>query len=205
MNNFISEFKYANTFLRENFRRFKNVFFFFFILGILELIIPPQISNREEGKLIIFRILEVLCLFINSAYLLKILKRDSVPGDFLYILIPYVLYSIYYTVISLVGLLALFIPGVLFFYVPIVAAFHNGTGIFKTAFRLFKKEKLSVTILSLSALILEVLPSSFDYFFGNGLLKMIIGSIYSVVDAYLIIVFSIIAVSLYYKNIEDLN
>lgn len=156
MNNFISEFKYANTFLRENFRRFKNVFFFFFILGILELIIPPQISNREEGKLIIFRILEVLCLFINSAYLLKILKRDSVPGDFLYILIPYVLYSIYYTVISLVGLLALFIPGVLFFYVPIVAAFHNGTSIFKTAFKLFKKEKLAVTILSLSALILEV-------------------------------------------------
>ncbi len=205
MNNFILEFKEANVLFKDNFKRFKIVFFIFFVLGILELVIPSQISNREEGKLIVFRVLEVLCLFINSAYLLKILKKDSIPGDFIYILIPYVLYSIYYTIISLIGLLILYIPGIVFFYAPIVAVFHKGTSIFKTAFELFKKEKIAVTFLSLSALILEILPSSFDYFLGNSFFKLIVGSIYHLVNAYLMIVFSIIAVSLYYKNIEDLN
>ena len=187
----------AFTFLKQNFKSYYFIYATFVLLSIIEIITSTMLSNRMENIKLIVSVLTFILMIFNTVFFIRTLKRDKVPGDFWYILIPYLLYSIYYTFIGLVGFVLLFIPGIIFYYIPLIASFSDMPPM-KTSIKMAKNNFKLTSFISVSALVIELVPISFK-FIPNIWLQLILQMSFAFLDTFVLMILSIMTVNYFYR------
>lgn len=197
----VQYFKNAHRELVDNFLKYRSIYFVFFIISILsvwvDFFIPRDMETFRYGMNILLFVFTVFA----SVLFLKLVKRDSVKGDFWYLFVPFLLYSVYYSIVSLLGFIILFIPAVLFYYAPIIATYADVKSPFKSALKLAKKNFKLTAVLAYSSIALELIPEAFKAIPQR---EIAAGAslIYAFFDAYIVIILMIISVNYFYESEE---
>lgn len=188
----------ANRFLFDNLSKVIPIYLTFIFFTVVEILIDLFVPKQLDTLRIISQILVFIFLNFNTVLFLRLLKRDSKQGDFIYLIIPFLLYSVYYSFIALGGLLLFFIPGIIFYFIPIIATFSEQPP-FKTSLKIFKKYKTVTVFLALMSLIIELVPFSFDYLFKDFYLSSIAKIGFDLFGVYFSLILTHMTVSLFYE------
>lgn len=152
---------------------------------------------------IVFSLLMFLFMIsVSVLYLLK-LSTQKQNVKFIYFFIPYLLYSIYYSIIGLVGLLLLFIPGIVFYYLPIIATLHEKASPFKGSITLFKNAKSFTVTIALFTLFAELFPFLISFYFKNNLSAQIINLGFDLFSTFVMMIITISVVT-YFEETKNL-
>jgi len=141
---------------------------------------------------------------VSVLYLMRLcVHRQDVK--FIYFFIPYLLYSIYYSLIGLVGLIFLFIPGIVFYYLPIIATLHEKASPFKGSIGMFKKAKAFTATIALFTLFTELFPFLISFYFKNNLSSQVINLVFDLVVTFAMMIIMITSVNYFEESKEFLD
>ncbi len=192
---------------RELFADKKNYFLAFIALlciANIELLYPLLGISNESTSYIIFSLLStVFVFFVISQVVLIEKKKQGGVGELAYFVPTYLLYNLYYSFLFLFGLLLLFIPGVFalifFAMAPLIAVLDDEAegNYFSKSRILVKKNVKLVAFAVIINLILEcstllLIPIQ------DPLLKAVTTFLFSLPDAYLTLLMTLVMVKIYY-------
>ncbi len=146
----------------------------------------------------------VLSVVVTTMF---IKKYKNFSHSFVYVFMPFFLYSIYYSLIFLVGLFLLIIPGILamiyLYYLPLVGVFTKEVGLknhLKESIKFSKKHLKLTIIMAIMTLLMEIFPVTImtipDFF-----LRFLLHAFLSGVMALVFIYFIILGIKIYDNEI----
>lgn len=196
-------FKISLDELMNNFSKYSPFYFMLLFLSFLDSISEFLIPKYAENVNIIFSLLIFFSMLVVTVMFIRTQKLDSKNGDFWYLFIPFLLYTIYYSIIMLLGFILIFIPGILFYYVPIIATMGTkGATPFKSSIKMVKKNWRMAAFLSISSFLLELLPLSFKLI-PNLSIRIFVDGIFSIVDCGLYLVLTLMTVKMFYIEFSN--
>lgn len=201
MDSIIVLWKASTLEIKNSFSKYFPFYCLFLFVSLIEFLTDNLIPKNFESIKLIITISVFFLTIISSMLFLRTQKKDAKEGDFWYLLVPYLLYSIYYSFVGIVGIIFLFIPGILFYYAPLIATFHSKAPAFKTSYKLAKKNFLLAAFLSITTLLLEAVPMSFKFIQSVFLSSMATG-FFSIIAAYVYMIIMIMTVKYYYEVVE---
>jgi membrane-associated HD superfamily phosphohydrolase len=175
----------------------------FAVLSMLDNFQEYLIPKGSDTAHIVFSLLMFLSMISVSVLYLMKLSALTKNVKFIYFFIPYLLYSIYYSIIGLVGLIFLFIPGIIYYYLPIIATLHEKASPFKGSITLFKNAKAFTIFVALYTLFAELFPFLISFYFKNNLNSQIINLGFDLISTLVMMIIAI-AVVAYFEEAKTL-
>ncbi len=206
MNNselFFSFFKESFFEVKNNISKYIYIFISLIIFTNLDEGVKALSGQDSEGGTIFVTLVSVLFTFVISAKIILMHKKNASPKDsMLSILVPFLLYSFYYSIFFFAGLIFLILPGlwvlIYFSQLPFIAALSSTKeSYFKKSIKLVKKNTGLVAYISISTVVLEFFALIFTPI-ADAKLRFILTAIFSVPDALLSIVLTIVSVKIFY-------
>jgi hypothetical protein len=179
-----------------------------FILANLEEVYKVVGGQEGDGGSISIALVSIILTFIITAKIILMHKKDATSNEkMIYVLVPFLLYSFYYSLLFFIGLIFFIIPGlwVLIFLsqAPLLAALSSTEGsLFKASISLVKKNVKLVAWISVATVLLEFFALAFAPI-ANPQLRLILTAIFSVPDALLSVVLTIASVRIFYYLNEN--
>jgi hypothetical protein len=198
--NFLSE---AFVEMRANFYKYALMFFVLVILSNLEEAYKFFGGQDGDGGSIVIGLLAIVFTFIISAKIILMHKKNVMADDkVIYILVPFLLYSFYYSLLFFFGLIFLIIPGLwVLIYLsqaPLVAALaHDKPSFFKHSIFLVKKNVKLVAWISITSVLLEFFLLLLAPI-ADQKIRWALTAILSVPDAFLTIALTTASVRVFY-------
>jgi len=189
--------------VKNNFSKYLSSFIALVILANLEELYKALGGSDGDGGSIAISSATIILTFIVSAKIILMHKKDAAPNEkMIYVLVPFLLYSFYYSMFFFLGLLLFVIPGIwvlLFFsQAPLVAALApSSENFFKRSVKLVKKNVKLVAWISISTVVLEFLSLAFSPI-ADQKVRFILTGIFSFPDAILNIILTIAGVKIFY-------
>ena len=189
------------------FKRFDKSHLIFYgmfaLLSVLDNFQEYLIPRGSDTAHIVFSLLMFLSMIsVSVLYLMKLCENRS-PVKFIYFFIPYLLYSIYYSIIGLVGLVFLFIPGIIYYYLPIIATLHEKASPFKGSITLFKNAKAFTIFVALYTLFAELFPFLISFYFKNDFKSQLINLSFDLISTWIMMILTIAVVD-YFESAKSL-
>lgn len=158
--------------------------------------------DGDTGSIAIGLVSIILTFIVSAKIILMHKKNASVNDKMIYILVPFLLYSFYYSMFFFLGLILLIIPGlwVLIFLsqAPLIAALApTPESFFKQSIKLVKKNVKLVAWVSISSVLLEFLTLAFSPI-ADQKIRWGLTAIFSLPDALFTIVLTIASVKIFY-------
>lgn len=198
-------FKLSLNEFKNNFPKYSAYYFMLLFLSFMDSVSELIIPKFAENINIFFSLLTFFLMLAVTIMFLRTQKKNSIKGDFWYLFVPFLLYTIYYSIIMLLGLFLLFIPGIIFYYAPIIATFGSSKiSPFKQSIRMVKKNWKMAIFLSVTSFSLELLPLSFKLI-PNISIRIFIDGIFSVMDCALYLILTLMTVKMYYFEFEKIE
>lgn len=145
-------------------RVYRNYFFIFVGLSLMDTFFSLLIPKNEELLSFFVNIAIMLfTLFFSLKLILKMAIFEEIKVEtniFWPYFITFLLYSIYYSFLALIGLPLLFLPGIFLYYLPLLAIFAHPHP-FKKSIEITRQHFKITCLLSLGQLLLELVPYSF--------------------------------------------
>jgi hypothetical protein len=149
-------------------------------VGILNLIVVVQVILIEKSRL-----------------------KRSEKESLLYAAPTYLIYTIYYSLLVLLGVVCFIIPGIILAVVlsmvPIATILIDDEKVnfFKISYQMTKKNPSLIITFVITSVFLELISAAFE-FIGNWQIKLGVDIAYSFVDAFLLIIVTMASVKTFY-------
>lgn len=189
--------------VRNHFIKYLWLFVSLVILTNLEEAYKAFGGMDGDGGTITIGLISIILTFIITAKIIIMHKKNASNNEkMIYVLVPFLLYSFYYSMFFFLGLILLVIPGlwVLVFLsqAPLIAALAPAEeNFFKQSMRLVKKNVKLVAWTSISSVFLEFLSLAFSPI-ADQKVRWGLTAIFSVPDALFSIVLTIASVKIFY-------
>lgn len=189
--------------VRNNISKYLSMFFALVVLTNLEETYKVIGGMEGDGGSIAIGLVSLVLTFIVTAKIILMHKKNpSSDEKLIYILVPFLLYSFYYSLFFFLGLVLLILPGlwVLIFLsqAPLIAALSpSSENFFKRSIILVKKNVKLVAWVSITSALLEFLSLAFSPI-QDPATRWILTAIFSIPDAVLTIVLTIASVKVFY-------
>lgn len=200
---FVNFFNEATAELKNNFKKYIGSFIGLVVLANLEETYKVFGGNEGDGGSIAIAFASIILTFIITAKIILMHKKNPAKDEkMIYVLIPFLLYSFYYSLFFFLGLVCLVLPGlwVLIFFsqAPLVAALApTEENFFKRSIKLVKKNIKLVAWISITSVLLEFLTLAFSPI-ANQKIRFILTALFSFPDAILTIILTIASVKIFY-------
>jgi hypothetical protein len=200
---FINFIKDAIQEVKNDFKKYLSAFLGLIILANLEEAYKSVGGNEGDGGSIAIGFATIILTFVITAKIILIHKKNPAKDEkMIYVLVPFLLYSFYYSVFFFLGLVCLVIPGiwVLIFFsqAPLLAALApSQENFFKKSIKLVKKNIKLVAWVSISSVVLEFFSLAFSPI-ANQKMRFLLTGIFSFPDAFLTIILTIASVKIFY-------
>jgi hypothetical protein len=182
------------------------------LLGIIEPLLSLLGFEGEGWGNILLSVFITLATFIVLSQVVlkeKIKKNPETvqSHELKYFVFTFFLFNLYYSFLFFIGLLFLVVPGILvliyFFLVPFVAVLDDKieSGYFKKSFELVKKNVSLVSLVSILVLVLELVSLVLTPI-QNPHVKFFFSLIFSLPEAFLTVVLTMVSVRVYYFLVE---
>ncbi len=175
----------------------------FALLSVFDNFQEYLIPRGSDTAHIVFSLLMFLSMISVSVLYLMKLCENKTQVKFIYFFIPYLLYSIYYSIIGLVGLIFLFIPGIIYYYLPIIATLHEKASPFKGSIILFKNAKAFTIFVALYTLFAELFPFLISFYFKNDFKSQLINLGFDLISTWIMMIITIAVVD-YFESAKNL-
>jgi len=208
MNRTLSEYFSIAQF---NFKARKGEFFPFFLMmmGVNFFEIFPDLIFKNnpafQYHLAGFRILFLILSVLVTSLFIK--KYKNIEHPFIYVFMPFFLYSIYYSLIFLLGLVLLIIPGlifmVVFYYLPIIGIFTKEKGLLthlKKSYSLSLKHLKLTIVMAFLTLLMEIFPITIMSI-SNAFVMFLLHAFFSGIMSLVFIYFLILGLKIYDEEI----
>jgi hypothetical protein len=189
--------------IRENISKYWALILVLIIIGNLEECYKAFGGQEGDSGTIAISIITIVLTMIITAKVILMNKRNVTTKDkLIYILIPFLLYSFYYSLIFLLGIVLLFVPGfwalVFLSQAPLIAALSpNGEKIFMRSIALVKKNIKLVIWISVSSILLEFMSLALTPI-ASSQIRLILNALISVPDAFFTVAITTASVRIYY-------
>jgi hypothetical protein len=202
-NLFFSFFNESYLDVKTNIKKYSWMFASLVLLANLEEIYKAFGGQEGDGGSITIGLVSIVLTFIITAKIILMHKKNPTHQEkMVYILVPFLLYSFYYSLLFFLGLIFFVVPGlwVLIFLsqAPLIAALGSTKGsLFKASVALVKKNIKLVAWISVTTVLLEFFSLAFAPI-ADQKLRFLLTAIFSVPDALLTLVLSIVSVKVFY-------
>jgi Uncharacterised protein family (UPF0259) len=203
-----------NSFVKESFSETKTGFPYFltsfiaYLILCLSSIVPWEVFGiaSDNGWVLLFGVVTGLSSLVVTTNVILIENarlHNTQKERLLYNAPTYLVYMLYSTLAVLAGIILLVIPGFLALIflslAPIAAVLSKDkeTGYLKQSVNLTKKNATLVSFFVFSSLAVEVVSLLFD-FIDSWQIRLVVGIIYSFVEAYSLLILTVISVRIYY-------
>lgn len=189
--------------VKNNFKIYRNLFFSLIVLANLDEAYKSIGGVDGDGISILFSLLSIFLTFMISAKVILMNKKNLLPNEkLIYILLPFLLYSFYFSMIFLLGLVLLIIPGILVLIylsqAPLIAALAPvDENFFKRSITLVKKNVKLVAWVTLTSLFLEFATLLFEPI-ADQKVRWAISGLFSIPDAFFTLVLTVASVKVFY-------
>ncbi|MBC7430159.1 MAG: hypothetical protein H7336_16215 [Bacteriovorax sp.] len=191
------------------------VCFIFFILADFFASIPWTGLGYEDNSFysIIMNVLVGLANLIIVVQVILIEKsriKGSDKEKLLYAAPTYLIYTIYYSILMLIGLACFIVPGIILgvalAMVPLAAVLIDNDSInyFKVSWKMAKKDSVLIVFFVLSSIVTELVGLGLD-FIPDWRVKLGVNVVYSFIDALVMIVITKVSVKIFYHLKAVLN
>lgn len=187
---------------RYNFDLYKKYYFLFILISIIDASADYFLPKFLENIKLAINLGVFAATIVVSILFFRELKKDKKEGDFVYLFVPFLLYSIYYSIIALLGLPLFFIPGILFYYLPLIASFTDKVSPFKASIYMARKNFKLSAFLALGALGLELLPFLIKLI-PDETISYVVNMLMSFFDTLFYMLLMMMTIQYYYESIES--
>ena len=200
---FLHFFKEAWGEVKNNFSKYLPFFLSLVFLANIDEAYKAFGGQDGDGWSIALTLLSVLLTFVITAKIISMHKKNNETSlPLIYILIPYLLYSFYFSLLFFLGLVIFILPGfwVLIYcsQAPLLAALSStDKSLFKESIRLVKKNVKLVAYISFCSLFLEFAALIFEPI-ANQKIRWAMLGLFSFPDALLTLVLTIVSVKIFY-------
>lgn len=217
----MNSFKLFFSFYRQSFQvfwddlaKYLGAYFSFVAIDLLasipwEGIGFPQNSPAEIGLNIFIAILSLIVI-VNVVLIEKSKYLQRQKEALIYAAPTYLIYTLYTSIIMLLGFLCLIIPGIIlavcFGMVPLASVLidNDSVNYFKVSYRMARKNALLIIAFGVATLLVEVPGFLFD-FIPSWQVRLGLNVVYSILDGAILVALTITSVRVFYHLKQLIN
>ena len=191
----------------KNFSLYLNCYIAFIVVDLLASI--PWAGLGYEDNSFASIITSVIVGIINLIIVVQVIliekatEKSTVKEQLLYAAPTYLIYTLYYSIIFIIGFACFIIPGIILILIlglaPLASVLidNDSVNYFKLSYQLAKKDIALMVAFILASLVTELMGLAFD-FIQNWQVKFGVSVVYSFLDALILIVVTKASVKTFY-------